>query len=297
MDNQVESVSAAFPFASHYLNVNHSDLHYIDEGQGDPIVFLHGVPSSNYLWRNIIPYLSSHARCIAPDLIGFGKSSKPNIRYRVFDHINYIEQFLDQLDLEKITLVMHGWGSVIGLDYASRHPKKIKNIAFFEPYIRPAVNFEMLSLPLQELCRILHNSDGGYNFIVNSNYFVNTAFSSGAIKKVNDEVVAHYQAPFPDARSRLPLWQFTQDLPLGDGPADVVELMQHYSLWLQKSNIPKLFIYAVPGFLTTIDTVQWAKTHISKLSLVDIGDAHHYVQETNPDAFGAQLRNWYVNHK
>ncbi len=127
-----EAISAAFPFESKYVDVLGSKLHYIDEGSGDPILFLHGNPTSSYLWRNIIPHVTSKGRCIAPDLIGFGKSDKPDIEYRFFDHVKYIAGFIDALDLQNTTLVIHDWGSALGLHYAVRNESNIKGIAMME---------------------------------------------------------------------------------------------------------------------------------------------------------------------
>jgi len=133
------------------MEVLGSNIHYVEQGQGDPIVFLHGMPASSYMWRDVIPKLAGSARCIAPDLIGMGQSDKPDIEYTVFDHIKYIEKFIEELGLENMTLVLHGWGSVIGLDYAMRHPEKIKAIAFYEAHLAAFQDWSHLSLPLQEL--------------------------------------------------------------------------------------------------------------------------------------------------
>jgi len=124
-------ISAEFPYASHYIEVLGSKMHYVEQGSGDPILFLHGIPSSSYLWRNIIPFLADKGRCIAVDLIGLGKSDKPDIAYTVFDHIRYIEAFINALGLTNLTIVMHAWGSVIGFDYAMRNEANIKALAFF----------------------------------------------------------------------------------------------------------------------------------------------------------------------
>src|SRR6185312_4320755 len=121
-----------FPYRSHYIEIDGSKLHYIKEGTGDPILFLHGIPASSYVWRNIIPYVAPLGCCIAPDLIGFGKSDKPDIAYTIQDHIDYIEKFIQTLQLDNITFVMHGWGSIIGFDYAMRHPDKCKGLVFYE---------------------------------------------------------------------------------------------------------------------------------------------------------------------
>ncbi|MEM7040607.1 MAG: alpha/beta fold hydrolase, partial [Bacteroidota bacterium] len=126
------NISTEFPFESHFITVNGSNIHYIDEGEGDPIVFLHGNPTSSYLWRNIIPYLTGLGRCIAPDLIGMGKSDKPNINYGFVDSYAYLKGFFEALKLENVTLVVHDWGSGLGFHYAHQHPDNIKGLAFME---------------------------------------------------------------------------------------------------------------------------------------------------------------------
>ena len=125
------AISSEFPYQSKYINVLGSKIHYVEEGAGQPILFLHGMPATNYTWRNVIPYLAKYGRCIAPDLIGMWLSDKPNIAYRIFDHIQYIEEFINALALKNITLVMHGFGSIIGFDYAMRHEKKHSSACIF----------------------------------------------------------------------------------------------------------------------------------------------------------------------
>lgn len=287
------SISHEFPFESKYVSVLGSRIHYVEDGRGDPVIFLHGIPTSCYLWRNIIPALTSSARCIAPDLIGMGKSDIPNIEYRVFDHINYIEAFIEALNLKNITFVLHGWGSVIGFDIAMRHPERIKGLAFLESHIRPVSNWSMVSLPVQEMAVVLSAPDGGYDVIMNSNYFVNKVLPSGVLRRLTEKEMEYYRAPFLRPGACKPLWQYLQDLPLGDGPKDVEELITNYSKKLHLSNIPKLMMFAVPGFITTISTVEWARDNLPNLTLVDIGDALHYAQETCPVRIGVELKKWY----
>lgn len=289
----MEQVSAAFPYEPQFSNVLGSKMHFIEIGKGEPIVFLHGMPTSCYLWRNILPYVSQHAHCIAPDLIGMGKSDKPDIDYMVFDHINYIENFIDNLGLDNITLMMHGWGSVIGFDYAMRNPGRIKGLAFYEAHLRPPNSREMVALPVQELATILDLPDKGYDVIMNSNYYVNKVMPRGSLRQLTCEEIKMYQEPFSQPGSSRPIWQYLQELPLGNGPDDVVDLIANYSEKLQKTEIPKLMFYAVPGFITTMDTVKWARDHFKHLRLVDIGDALHYAQESNPKFIGNELSAWY----
>lgn len=289
-----EGISASCEYQPHYVAIEGSKIHYLDEGQGDPILFLHGIPTSSYLWRNIIPALKSEARCIAPDLIGMGKSDKPDIPYRVFDHIHYITQFIESLSLNNITLVLHGWGSVVGLAYANAHPDKIKAIALYESHLKPTTNFDQLSLPVQQLATLLKNPDVSYRAIVKQNYLINRLLPSGIMRSLTEEEMSHYREPFLAEESRQPLWQYVQDLPLGGRSNDVVDLMESYSHWLQKSAVPKLLLYAVPGFITPIESVQWAKSHLNHLTLVCLDDALHCAQESVPDAFAAALLSWYT---
>ncbi len=288
-----KKIAVEFPYQSNYINVLDSNMHYVEQGQGDPILFIHGIPTSCYLWRNIIPYLSQYGRCIAVDLIGMGKSDKPDIDYRVTDHIHYIETFINELNLKNLTLVMHGWGSVVGFDYAMRNEHNIKALAFLEAHVRPAKNWEMISLPVQDIASVLNSEDGGYDVIMNSNYYVNKVMPSGVLRQLSDEEMAVYQEPFISPGSTKPIWQYLQDLPLGKVQSNVVDLIQRYSERLTQSKLPKLMLYAVPGFITTMDTVSWSRENLPNLQLVDIGDALHYAPESNPHLIGMQLREWY----
>lgn len=287
-------ISELFPFESKFVEVNGSKMHYIEEGEGDPILFVHGVPTSSYLWRNVIPHMRQVGRCIAVDLIGMGKSDKPDIDYRVFDHIEYFNGFIEQLGLKNLTLVMHAWGSLIGFDYAMRHEDNMKGLAFLEAHIRPVTDWEKVSLPVQELAKLLETEDGGYSVLMNSNYFVDRVLPGGILRQLTDTELAHYREPFSEAGTRRPLWQYLQDLPLDDGPQDVVDLITNYSNKLQTSQLPKLMLYAVPGFNTTMETVQWAKKQLPNIELVDIGDALHYAQETNPVTIANTVADWYA---
>ncbi len=290
-----ETPSALCRIPGKFIKVKGSKIHYLEQGEGDPILFLHGMPTSSYLWRNIIPKLSDQARCIAPDLIGMGQSDKPDIDYRVFDHIQYMDGFIEALGLKNITMVLHGWGSVIGFDYAMRNELNVKALAFFESQIRPATDWNMLSLPVQQFSSLLRRPGASYRAIVKQNYLVNRLLSSGVVRELSAEILANYKAPFPTPETRKPLWQYIQDLPLGDGPKDVVDLMSRYSDWLLKTPLPKLMLYAVPGFITTIATVQWAKDHMANLTLECLDNVLHFAQESMPELFAEKLRKWYVS--
>lgn len=282
-------------FPDRFVSINDSKIHYIDLGTGPPIVFLHGMPTFSYLWRNIIPTLARNARCVAPDLMGMGFSDKPDISYSIFEHIAYIEAFLNKLHLLPCTLVMHDWGSVIGFSIAARNPEKVTAVAFFESHLRPITDSKMLSLPLQHLAAYLRDPAMAYKLIVNNNYLLTKFLQMSAVADLSPEVLAMYQRPFLTAESRKPLWQYIQELPLGEQPnSDVNNLIRVYSAWLQESSIPKLMMYGMPGFITTIDTVSWAKQNLPNLQLEALEHVLHLAQESEPTLFTEKLQAWYL---
>lgn len=285
-------ISEDFPYQSHFVEVMGSKMHYIDEGEGDVVVFVHGIPTSCYLWRNIIPELSQSHRCIALDLIGMGKSDKPDIDYTVFEHIEYFTAFLNALELKQVTLVLHAWGSIIGFSYFHSHPNQVKALAFLESYIRPASSREMISLPIQELAALRNLPDAGYDVVMRSNYFVNKVLPSGVLRKLTDTEMQHYREPFEGAGACRPLWQYLQDLPSTAEQTSISELIETYSKTLQESQIPKLLMYAIPGFNTTVSTIEWARDHLPNITLYDIGDGLHYPQESSPWKISSQLSMW-----
>ena len=292
---QGSEISSAFPFKSKYIDIYGSKMHYVEQGQGDPILFLHGIPTSSYLWRNIIPYLSPYGRCIAVDMIGLGKSDKPNISYRIFDHIKYIEGFIEALKLDRITLVLHGWGSIIGFDYAMRYPNKVKALAFMESHIRCLDDWDKISLPLKELCALFNDVDELEKDETSGKQFVSHFLPNAVLRKLQAEEIMQYEAPFTTPESGKPIWQCLRDLPIGDDERtkDVKALIDNYSKKLTQSSIPKLMLYAIPGYLTTVDTIQWAKDQLPQLKLVYIGEGLHYIPETNPVKHSTELTIWY----
>ena len=292
---KTSQLTTEFPFESHFMEVDGVKIHYVDEGSGDPVVFLHGIPTWSYLWRNIIPTVATQCRCIAPDFVGMGLSDKPDIDYTVFDQIRFMTKFLDKLNLKKATLVMHGWGSVIGFHYAMQHPERMKALAFYEAHIRPVKKWDELSLPIQQFLSLIRDDEHGRQEIIENNYLVETLLPTGLIRPLAEEELRHYRRPFPTPESRKPLWQYIRDFPKGNGqPEDVVALIREYSDQLKESQLPKLMFYAVPGFMTTIDDVSWAKNNLPHLELIDLGEAAlHLVPESFPLLFANEFMEWY----
>lgn len=286
------SISAEFPFQSKFVEVHGSKMHYIDEGDGDPILFLHGNPTSSYLWRNIIPYLTPHGRCIAPDLIGMGKSDKPKLAYRFFDHYKYVEGFVEALKLRNITLVIHDWGSALGFHYAMQHENNIKGMAFMEALITP-LKWSGFNKDFKMGFKLMRTPAVGWFMISVLNVFNKRILPAATVRKLSAEELAMYQQPFRTIGSRRPVRQWPREIPIDGKPAEVHEVIEQYHQKLQQSDLPKLLFYATPGGLINEEAVAYCKAHFKNLETVHIGPGIHYLQEDNPHKIGAELARWY----
>ena len=286
-------ISADFPFESKYVEIHGSKMHYIDEGKGDPILFLHGNPTSSYLWRNIIPYLIPNGRCIALDLIGMGKSDKPDINYRFFDHVKYVEAFIEKLKLSNLTLVMHDWGSGLGFHYAMSHESNIKGIAFMEAMMKP---YKWENFPgNQKIGFKLFRTRIGWLMISVMNVFITQLLPKMIIRKLSSEEKDYYRAPFKTVKSRKPVRQWPLEIPIDGQPSDVHDAISNYSQKLRESDLPKLLFFAVPGVAIETKMLDWCKQNLKNLKVVDIGEGLHFIQEDNPHMIGEELAIWYNN--
>lgn len=288
-----EKISAEFPYESRFLEIDGANIHYIEKDAGDPILFLHGNPTSSYLWRNIIPHLTSVGRCIAMDLIGMGKSDKPDIEYRFFDHVKYVEGFIEKMRLENITLVIHDWGSGLGFHYAMHHESNVKGIAFMEAIIMSVPSWDWFPAEMKEIFQAFRTPDVGWDMIVNKNMFIEQILPGGVMRKLTEEEMSYYRSPFVDPASRRPVWQWPNEIPIGGEPRDVAEAVDDYSGKLQQSDLSKLLFYATPGALLPQMVVDWCQQNLKNLSSVNIGQGLHYLQEDNPHLIGSEIANWY----
>jgi len=298
-DDTVETsstISAEFPFESHYVEVLGSKIHYIDEGEGDPILFIHGNPTSSYLWRNIIPYVSDDARVIAFDLIGMGKSDKPDIDYRFVDHAKYLDAFIEELELKNITLVIHDWGSGLGFNYAMNNEENIKGIAFMEALIMPLETKDMPEERRNFFLNLRGDPDGWKEMMMTQNGFVEQ-LPNRIIRELSDTEMNHYREPFPTVESRKPVWVWTTEIPIDGKPANVYKIVTDYNKWLQETEVPKLLFYVSPGAIVTPDVLEWSKANMKNLKVIDLGEGLHFLQEDHPDAIGKGLDEWYQTLK
>ena len=286
-----QQISAAFPYESKYVDVLGSRMHYIDVGKGEPILFLHGNPTSSYLWRNVIPYVQDHYRAIAVDLIGMGKSDKPDIAYTYQDHKRYIEAFIAKLDLRDVTLVVHDWGSVLGFDYAMHHESNVRGIAFMEALVPPA--FPAANPPAPDSTFGRFRTPGvGEKLVLEENVFVERNLPGGVIRILSKEEMDYYRAPYPTPASRKPTLVWPRELPMGGEPARNVQAISQIGEWMRTTKMPMLHLWARPGALMPERVANELVTRVKNLQSTFIGAARHYVQEDQPEAIGRTVADW-----
>ncbi len=241
-----------------------------------------------------MPHVTPYARAIAPDLIGMGRSDKPDIEYRFFDHVKYVEDFIEELGLQNITLVIHDWGSALGFYYAMRNQTNVKGIAFMEAILTPVPSWEDFPDPGREVFQGFRTPEVGWDMIVTQNMFVEQLLGgSGVARKLSESEMDHYRGPFRELSSRKPVWRWPNELPIAGEPKDVVETVTAYNQGLQKSELPKLLFHATPGFFFGAPVVEWSIQNLKNLKTVDIGAGVHFLQEDNPHLIGSELANWY----
>ncbi len=288
----VTTISPKYPFESQYVEVLDSRMHYIKEGVGDPVLFLHGNPTSSYLWRNIIPHLSSVACCIAPDLIGMGRSDKPDIDYRFVDHARYIEGFIDELGLENITLVVHDWGSALGFNYAMNNPSNIKSIIFMEAITRPS-SWKDLNILNRFIFKRLRDPIKGHKMIVKKNMFIEKMLPMMTARKLTKEEMEFYRAPYLNKADRKPLMMWPREIPFDGEPKETHKIISEYSTKMHESKLPKLLLWVKPGVIIKQRDVEYLRREMHNLTDIYLGKGKHFVQEEHPHTIGKHILEWY----
>jgi haloalkane dehalogenase len=277
-----------------FLTVNGRSMAYVDVGEGEPVVFLHGNPTSSYLWRNILPHLQDGYRCIAPDLIGMGDSDKlehsDSTSYSLVEHRSYLDRLLDSLDLgDSVTLVVHDWGSGLGFDWANRHRDRVLGIAYMEAIVKPLslADWPESSRSLFESMR----TEAGEVIVIDKNVFVERLLPSAIIRDLSEDEMAVYEAPYLEqGESRRPTLTWPRQLPFDGEPKDVHEIVDSYSQWLAANDIPKLFINADPGFILTGSQRAFCRSWANQEEVTVAGI--HFIQEDSPHEIGEAIRSW-----
>lgn len=285
------TISAEDPYRRHRVAVLDTEMAYIDVGAGDPIVFLHGNPTSSYLWRNIIPHLEGVGRCLAPDLVGMGASGKaPNDSYRFVDHARYLDSWFDTLDLGKrITLVVHDWGSALGFHWARRHPERVKGIAYMEAIVRPVTwqEWDPRARSIFEAMR----SPAGEQIILEKNVFVERILPASVIRGLSEEEMEVYRRPYARAgETRRPTLTWPREIPIDGQPQDVARIVEAYAHWLSTSQVPKLFINADPGSILTGAQREFCRSFPNQEEITVKG--LHFIQEDSPIEIGLALADF-----
>ncbi|WP_315818463.1 haloalkane dehalogenase [Paraflavitalea speifideaquila] len=275
------------------IKVLDAEMSYIDTGTGDPVVFLHGNPTSSFLWRNIIPWLSKYRRCLAPDLIGMGQSSKsPGKNYRFADHVAYLDAWFEAVGLKQnIILVLHDWGSALGFNRAFRYQDQIKGIAYMEAIVQPRLWSDFPN-GRDGIFRALR-SDRGEKMILEDNFFIETVLPKSIIRTLSEEEMDAYRAPFTKPADRLPTLQFPREIPIEGEPPHIVGMVEQYGQWLAQSRFPKLLISATPGALLVGRALDFCRTWPNQREVTVKGI--HYIQEDSPAEIGEAVREFVLN--
>jgi haloalkane dehalogenase len=274
--------------------VNGKRMAYVEMGDGDPIIFQHGNPTSSYLWRNIMPELAGHGRCIAVDLIGMGDSDKLDNAgpdsYRYVEHRDYLFAAWEQLGLtENITFVIHDWGSALGFDWARQHPDKVRGIAYMEGIVKP-MSWEDWPEAIRPLFQGFR-SEAGESMVLEKNVFVERVLPGSVLRELTESEMAVYRRPFESAgESRRPTLTWPRQIPLDGEPADVHAIVAAYADWLCHSTVPKLFINAEPGAILTGSQREFCRGFPNQSEVTVAGS--HFIQEDSPAEIAAAIRAW-----
>jgi haloalkane dehalogenase len=285
--NKAAIIAADDRLPRHRLRILDTEMSHMTVGQGRPIVFLHGNPTSSYLWRNIIPHVTDLGWCLAPDLVGMGQSGpSPNEAYRFRDHARYLDAWFDALGLHaNVTLVLHDWGSALGFDWASRHPERVRAIAYMEAILFPR-EWDDLPQSRAPIFRDLR-SGKGEGMIFDENYFIEVLLPKLVIRPLREAEMEVYRRPFLQRSSRLPTLIWPRELPIGGEPADVVAIVKGYGRWLLESPLPKLFINAEPGSMLIGRSRDFCRRFPNQQEITVEG--LHFIQEDCPDEIGQAL--------
>ena len=290
-------ISAEERYAKKSAMILGRTMRYVEEGSGDPIVFLHGNPTSSYLWRNIMPHLTELGRCIAPDLIGMGDSDKlessgPNA-YRLVDHREYLNALFDHLGLtSNVVFVVHDWGSALGFDWSNRHRDAVQGLAYMESIVRPLTWAEWPEAALRVFQGF--RSPAGEDMVLQKNVFVERVLPGSVLRGLTDEEMTVYRRPYVNpGEDRRPTLTWPREIPIEGEPADVVAIVQEYAEWLSTSDVPKLFINADPGAILTGPQREFCRTWPNHEEVTVSGS--HFIQEDSPDEIGTAIANFVRN--
>ncbi len=287
-------ISADEPYQKRRATVNGHAMAYVEAGGGDSIVFLHGNPTSSYLWRNVMPHLEALGRCIAPDLIGMGDSDKlepsgPD-RYTLAEHQRFLDGFLDAVGAtDEVVFVVHDWGSALGFDWSFRHPDRVRGLAYMEAVVMPVTWDDWPEAARQVFQGF--RSPAGESMVLEKNIFVERVLPAAVMRELSQAEMAVYRRPYAEpGESRRPTLTWPRQIPIAGEPAEVVAIVERYGAWLARCEVPKLFVNADPGSILTGRARDFCRTWPTQTEVTING--LHFVQEDSPDQIGAAVADF-----
>ncbi len=275
-----------------------STISYLDQGSGTPVVFLHGNPTSSHVWRKVLARFGRPGRVLAPDLIGMGRSGKPDIGYSFADHARYLDAWFDALGLDRVVLVGHDWGGALALDHAARHPDRVLGIAFLETIVAP-MSWAEFPAAARERFTALRTPGVGEVMALDRNVFIEDALARTVLTPLPAADHEVYRAPYPTRETRLPLLAWARSMPIEGEPADVVARVEAYDRWLAASpGVPKLLLTfgTHPTLMIDPARADWCRDHVAGLEVVGCGEAAHNAPEDRPDEIAEALLAWAARH-
>ena len=282
------SIAAADPYPRKRLRALDSEIAYVDVGEGDPIVLLHGNPTSSYLWRNVIPHLEGLGRCLAPDLIGMGESgAAAGGRYRFADHARYLDAWFEALGLAgNVVLVVHDWGSALGFHWAHRHPRAVQGLAYMEAVVRP-LTWDDWPEGARDIFQAMR-SPAGEELVLEKNIFVERILPGATLRGLGEAEMTHYRRPYLEpGESRRPTLTWPRQIPIDGTPAEVAAIVKDYGSWLAACDLPKLFVNADPGSILVGRQREFCRSWRQQTEITVPG--RHFIQEDSPDEIGAAV--------
>ena len=279
------TISAVDPYPRRRVRVLDTEMAYVDAGTGAPVVFLHGNPTSSYLWRNVIPLVAPHGRCLAPDLVGMGDSGKaPAGSYRFADHARYLDAWFEALGLMRgVTLVLHDWGSALGFHWAHRHPDRVRGLVYMEAIVRP-VSWSEWPEAARKIFQAMR-TPAGEEMVLGKNVFVERILPASVLRGLTEAEMGVYRRPYLEpGESRRPTLTWPREIPIDGEPADVVAIVDGYARWLATSDRPKLFVNADPGVILVGAQRESCRAWPNQREITVRGS--HFLQEDSPAEIG-----------
>lgn len=289
--------SAVFDLPTRRTRVHGASLAHYEVGEGRPVLFLHGMPTWSYLWRNVMPVVAAAGhRAIALDLLGFGRSDRPEgLDLGYAEQVRHLDGFVAALGLRGLTLVLHDFGAAFGLDHASRHADNLRGVAYFEASIPPSwprPDYASFGPQLEPLFRRFRDPVEGPRSLMDENVWVERLLPASVLRPLGEAEMAAYRAPFPDRASRRVMFELLRSAPVGGEPAATAAAMGRVEAWWRATALPKLVLYADPSRLTPEPLVRWALANLRNVETAYVGRGIHFLQEDEPEAIGRAVAEW-----